>query len=437
MQIERHHDRSNLYKFTATFHNNRFYQRNVPTAICLSLLFLTMFTVTQLLVLSIVLRIGFFSFGLYQDAYMTVKYTDIDYLVFSDAASYVSAGGSPYQRDTYRYTPLLAWLLVPNSWGGAWYSFGKALFVLSDIITGYFVVRLLQGLTIKGKKLSDRTVMGLSAIWLLNPVVITISTRGSAESVLSVMKMASLYNLLERKSVVWSALWLGLAIHFKIYPVIYLPSFMLYLSSSKPLVNLPLVNLLNRTNLSFLAITLATVSSINALMYYIYGFEFLEHSYLYHLTRIDHRHNFSVYNIALYYQSALLEPTHTLLSFLPQLGLSGIVLPLLFARKDLISSCFLQTIAFVTFNKVMTSQYFIWFLIFLPHYLAHSDLITSHKLKGIAMFVAWVATQGIWLNFGYNLEFLGQNSYQELHYAAIAFFLTNCWILGEFIYHLV
>lgn len=59
-----------------------------------------------------------------------------------------------------------------------------------------------------------------AAVHLLNPLVFSISTRGSSESVLSLFVLGTLYAALKTK---WNvcAILLGLSTHWKIYPVIY------------------------------------------------------------------------------------------------------------------------------------------------------------------------------------------------------------------------
>lgn len=85
----------------------------------------------SLLIFSAVLRVFLIVYGQWQDTHMEVRYTDIDYLVFSDAASLMASGKSPYERSTYRYSPLLAFFLMPNSILHP--SWGKFLFSTSGM----------------------------------------------------------------------------------------------------------------------------------------------------------------------------------------------------------------------------------------------------------------------------------------------------------------
>ena len=88
-----------------------------------------------------------------------------------------------------------------------------------------------------------------------------------------------------------------------------------------------------------------------ALFYYLYGWEFLHEALLYHLTRTDPRHNFSIYFYHIYLHHELeFSVVEKLISFLPQLVVQ-LVLILSFA-EDLPFCWFAQTVAFVAFNKV-------------------------------------------------------------------------------------
>jgi GPI mannosyltransferase 1 subunit M len=158
--------------------------------------------------LAALLRLALLLYGHVQDTTMPMKYTDIDYFVFLDAAAFVAAHGSPYRRETYRYTPLLAWLLVPTAWHRR---------------AGFPLLR---------RGMDEGRALKFACIWLLNPFVATISTRGSSEGLLGVLVMALLWAVLERR-VALAGVLLGLGVHFKIYPFIYAPAIVWWMDDQR------------------------------------------------------------------------------------------------------------------------------------------------------------------------------------------------------------
>lgn len=69
-------------------------------------------------------------------------------------------------------------------------------------------------------------------------------------------------------------------------------------------------------------------------------------------------------------------------------------------------------------------------MVFLPFYLPFSTLLKKPR-TGITALVLWVAGQALWLQQGYELEFMGVSTFVPgLWLTSVVFFLVNCWILG-------
>lgn len=191
--------------------------------------------VTATALIAFCLRIVFIYYGEWQDTVSEVKFTDVDYFVFQDAAKFVSESKSPYERHTYRYTPLLSWLLLPNIYLHK--SFGKLLFSVSDVIVGVLLYKLLQKTkttpttttTISSASPAprDKNLWLVAALWWFNPITVTVSTRGNAEALLCCCLLFTIYLAIQRKHTL-SAILLGVSIHLKLFPLVYTLPLMLY-----------------------------------------------------------------------------------------------------------------------------------------------------------------------------------------------------------------
>ncbi|GAW82842.1 mannosyltransferase [Plasmodium gonderi] len=398
--------------------------------------------------LGITIRIIIYYYSLWQDNNLDVKFTDVDYYVYSDAAKYVLRNESPYKRYTYRYTPILAYIMLPNFF--LHFSFGKILFSSVDFLISIVIIKILQI-----KYPSCKNYIFYVSLWILNPLVIIISIRGNADCIPCLFVLLTLLCIYKKK-ICLSAIFYGLAVNFKIYPIIYALPLMLYLNKNyltkdkilqskkdkncfvNPIthtfiiINQFFVELfkLNRDQLIFFLCSFFTFLVINVLFYIIYGYQFLYESFIYHLVRRDHRHNFSLFFYLMYLgieENAKIIP---LITFVPQAILVALF-GFKYARQNLELSMFLQTLAFIAMNKVCTSQYFIWSLPFIPVVL-HSITLKGKNLILIVSTVFFFAlAKSNWLLWAYYLEFKGYNTFLQLFYSSILFVIsemTICWV---------
>jgi len=353
------------------------------------------------------LRLALVLYADWHDEHLLVKYTDVDYHVFTDAAEAVYHGGSPFERRTYRYTPLLAWMLIPNLC-----SFGKLIFVLSDLGVGW-----LLKLVLRARGVKERVSIGWVCAWLFHPYSVNISTRGNADSLICLLILATGLSMLKRQYR-QAAIFFGVGVHFRIFPIIFAPTFLLSIGWQP------------RQLFEFSVLSGGIFFLFLGIFYYLYGFPFVYETYLYHLVRTDNRHNFSVYFYSLYLQYS--QPAGFILglaAFMPQIIAQVTLVSVL--RFDLISCMCLQVMSFVVFNKVCTAQYFTWYTGLLPVPLSTLHAKNSRLpvwILGLA--VIWLISQGAWLSQAYLLEFKAQNTFLRIWSAGILFFIVNVGIIG-------
>lgn len=488
-----------------------------------------------------------------------ITYADIDYSVFSDGAKHLINFESPYNRETYRYTPLLALLVIPNHIINI--NFGKVLFVLIDLGNGFLIEILLnlqnfnrkkrlekklakktntnlnssrtitEESTISGsdtrgessntlnvenyyekfkqiaeilKKIIDNPFAGYSLFYLYNPFVISISTRGSSDCLIIFFILAMLVFLeLEIYSI--AGFLYGFAVHFKIYPIIYSPAIYLFIITRKSKLfrskvstrensefesdtaSLKSFNSNNNKNsfslfsfffkfftleyylnftysifsnsfsligtiynrfkiilyyffkyifnlkvITFFSFAMITFFGLLGFFYILFGWKFLYEYLIYHVVRKDHRHNYSLFSYLMYIvYTSKLGKIFSLLAFLPQ----GILVLFcsMFLFNDLNLCLMIVTWVFVTFNKVVTAQYFLWYISLIPLIMPFNKMFKKKKTKCLIMFTIWLIFEVYWNSLSHNLEIKGVNQFLEIWVLNIVFFLINSIIISQIV----
>lgn len=413
--------------------------------------------------LAAAIRVVLVVYSSWHDEAAQLAYSDIDYLVVSDGAALVSAGRTPFDRSTFRYSPLLALALLPNVWLHP--SFGKLLFCAADLCVGALLHAILCARGVPAH-VADRCV----AAWLFNPVAIAISTRGSHDALIAVPVLGALM-MHCRGCPVSAAGILAAAAHLKLYPVIFLPAFLVSIDEHYPVrpsaqaaatlelgrshslrdavVRLqrarsqPGFRPLSHARVVWLRIQFALAFGVAytcllAVCTSWCGRTYLREGLLYHLSRTDARHNFSPF----FYPTLLAmgsapsgggtSPLREamlghVLAYGPLLVSAGMLL--LLAIKlgaDLPFCMLLQATAFVALNKVCTAQYFVWYLSLLP--LALPSTLAAgerHRRPAAALVCGWAGSCGAWLWLAYRLEYAGTGSYTQVWLGSLCFLAAN------------
>lgn len=416
------------------------------------------------LLIGIVVRFVLIAYGDWQDRVSEVKYTDVDYRVITDAARHVLNNESPYARHTFRYTPLLAWLAIPNCLVHR--ATAKIVFAIFDILVGVLIQRILcdefmetfrhnaeaiQNRVTKSGGRHTKMVVDLrlpelyrrkatvaALVWLYNPLPMVIATRGNGDSITCFLVLATMYTLLRpRREPSWGQFLMaglihGVAIHFRLYPIVFSLSYYIYAAQRDRSFWRKLL-MPTGMQIALVVGTLISLTTLTVGFYQLYGYDFVYESYLYHLQRKDTRHNFSLYFYLQYLNSAaVVSALEKCLIAAPQvLILAAITFTFSHSRKVLPMAVFLQSFTMVTFNAVITSQYFVWYLAVLPLCLKNWSRITPRA--AIAYAALWLLAQGAWLLAAYMLEFRGWNTFNTIWLSGCLFFGVNIFIMQRLI----
>ena len=399
--------------------------------------------------------------------------------------------GTPFDRATYRYTPWLSLLWLPDvifetNW------MARVFFLcFADVAVGVLIMSYLTKISHQSHldtndsaagHISEATAKLLVSVCLwFNPIVVNVSTRGNCDMLVNFFVFTAIFTFMasmdcvhgQRKNdylanrnrhdrtdafpssfyhtvlMMLTGVILGVAIHVKIYPVIFAPAFALSVfmtavnyngyvphassaddrsaTSSSPNASKASVRFGTRLKWVLQQAAAAVAGGVigaglpTLAAYLLWGDWYLDEAILYHIGRVDHRHNLAPHFYPMYLEMArpfacgfapmiesgglsvsskssssssfvpaLAEKLGVtfpplefcrrnesyglgFLSFIPQL--MTVLLVTIRLRSDIAQSVSITTMVFVCFNKVCTVQYFVWFIPLLPFIFCHDETL--------------------------------------------------------------
>lgn len=324
--------------------------------------------------------------------------------------------------------------------------------------------------------------------WLYNPMTMAISTRGNSDSIACLLVVLTLYCIQTNHHPFKVGLLHGLSIHFRLYPIIYSFTFFMYYSKysyyfepskrvaisgskikngyrgkrknykkgetsvathvktkeRKTIFKKKFVLYLIPNMDQFMLVTGTVISllGLTGIFYFFYGNNFLYESVIYHFVRVDFRHNFSLYfylqyltafvKMSVWYTGNIWQPI--LMNLPPIVLLLKVSCYYGLSKFSLNFAVLVQTIIFVVYNKVITSQYFVWIMGVLPLCLWQIKL---SKISVFTLLFIWFLAQAAWLLPAYLLEFQGENTFLYIWIQGVSLFCAHIGILGRLIKNFV
>jgi phosphatidylinositol glycan class M len=201
----------------------------------------------------------------------------------------------------------------------------------------------------------------------------------------------------------------------------------------------------------FLISSIGTFAGLTYLAVHYYGPVALQEGLLYHFSRVDHRHNYSMYWYWIYLARGKVEghaaATTIAASSSSSFSVLGrvLLLPQVFLlayssigiapyNNNLGLALFVQTFLFVTNNKVITAQYFTWYLCLLPLCttitIQPSSSSPRSKIRVIKALIILLLSIGLWLGSAYLLEMQGLAVHLLVWMSSVLYYFANVHLMG-------